>query len=108
MCNVEIWQTQTAKIIYHPFAVYFRKHLHKMYVLLKTTVLGVIRQALITNQLAMLFTVIVQVDRNLQRDWRFQFSKESILFHVILADILKTTTLPERGYFYASSQMYST
>lgn len=108
MCNVEIRQTQTAKIIYQLFTAYFRKHLCKMYVLLKNTVLGVIGQALISNQLAMLFTVIVQVDRNLQRDWRFQFSKESGLFRVILAHILKTTTLPERGFFYASSQMYST
>lgn len=108
MCNVEIWQTQTAKTIYHPFAVYFRKYLHKMCVLLKNTVLGVIEQALIGNQLAVLFTLIVQADRNLQRDWRFQFSKRSILFHVILAHILKTTALPERGCFYASSQMYST
>lgn len=46
-----------AKIIYDSFAVYFRKHLHINYVLLRNTVLEVIRQALISNQLAIPFVV---------------------------------------------------
>lgn len=67
-----------AKIIYDSFAVYCRKHLHIKYVLLRNTVLEVIGQALISNQLAIPFVVTpqcVEADKNLQRDWRrFWFS----------------------------------